>query len=1317
MVGPTPDRSAPAPYELRGWRYAAGVLGIAVAYVLGARLGLKLAFVGPTVSAVWPPSGVALAALLLFGPRLWPGVALGALGAHLPYHVPLAAAVCTSIGATTQAFVGAWLLRRVVRFEHHIDRVRDALALTVLAGVGSTLISATFGTTALALLTGVPWTRYTVVWRTWWLGDTVGVLVVAPVLLTWALAPTRRWTARRWLEGALLLAVAVVSVGAVFAGFWERLYIIGPLVIWAALRFGQRGTSLLILVISTLGVIGTANGHGPYIRSSPNDSLLALQTFIGFTAATGLLLTAALARRQQAEEAMRASEERFRALAEQSADVIMRFDRAHRHVYVNSAVEAQTGIPAPQFVGKTHRELGFPEPLCALWEEAIARVFTTGAVHRIEFQLPTGIWIDWQLVPERAPDGSVAFVITDARDITDRKRAENAVESARAELERRVADRTAALAGAITALQEEIGDRKKAEAALRESEESFRGIFENALIGFYRTTPDGRTLMSNPALVRMLGYDSYEEFAAVDLETNPDYLDYSRREFRERIEREGVITGLESRWRRRDGSVLYVRESARAIHDDAGRVLYYEGTVEDITERKLAEEEIALKARLLDAAVDSIIVHELDGRIIYANEAAYQSRGYTREEFLAMNLRSLLEPADDASWERRVAGLVNRGSAIFESSHRCKDGSVMPVETRPTLIKSGDRAIVMAVIRDVTERRRAEGLQLRQSAFMRAAMDGMAILDPGGVFAYVNEAHAAIYGFDRPEDLLGTSWETLYDAAELQRFRSEIMPAFMRAGRWRGEATGRRRDGSPFPQDLSLTTIEGGGMVCVVRDISERKRAEEARARLATAVDQAAEAIVITSTDGTIQYVNPAFERVTGYGEEEAIGQNPRLLKSGVHDEGFYRDMWVALAAGRVWSGHVVNRRKDGSLYEEESTISPIRDSSGAVVSYVAVKRDVTNEMRLAEQVREAQKLRAIGQLAGGVAHDFNNLLQALMGTAEVLRNRGGDARVLADAVAELEADIRRGAALTRQLLLFAHRNVVKLERMDLNDAVRATERLLRRLLRENIRIFVEVAAEPLTVDADRGQLEQVLVNLAVNAADAMPEGGTLTIRTAHPRPDEALLEVCDTGLGIPEELQPRVFEPFFTTKGPDKGIGLGLSVVHGIVTRHGGRIELASRPEAGTSFRIVLPFRESGVHAATPPVVAPSSPERGRGERVLLVEDETGAREGLTQILTMLGYSAVAVGDAEAAMAMPVDAPFDLLLTDLLLPGLHGAELADVMRRRWAGLRVVVMSGYAEDEAVRRSVLEGTVRFLQKPFDMPTLARELRGALDDRDR
>jgi len=527
---------------------------------------------------------------------------------------------------------------------------------------------------------------------------------------------------------------------------------------------------------------------------------------------------------------------------------------------------------------------------------------------------------------------------------------------------------------------------------------------------------------------------------------------------------------------------------------------------------------------------------------------------------------------------------------------------------------------------------------------------------------------------------------------------------------FRDERRGVRFDNSYYP------VLDAQGRVArvaiIARDITEAKKVEEERARLAKAVESAAESIVITDTDWHIQYVNPAFERSSGYAAAEVIGEKPRMLDSGQQPEHFFLDAEAVLARGEVWTGHFINRRKDGAVYEEEATISPIRDAAGEIVNYVEVKRDVTKEMALAEQVREAQKMRAIGQLAGGVAHDFNNLLQALLGTVEVLRVRSGDPGALASAVAEIEADVKRGAALTRQLLLFARREVVKLERLDLNDVVHETHGLLRRLLRENIHFTLGLDSGPLHVDADRGQLQQVLSNLVLNASDAMPEGGDLELCTGQFGEREVWLEVRDTGCGIPEDVRPHIFEPFFTTKGEDKGIGLGLAVVHGIVSGHGGRIDVESRAGGGALFRMVLPYRGSGVFVPPRISAARMAPSHGQGERVLVVEDEMGAREGLREMLAMLDYQVTAVGAGEEALALAPTTPFDVLLTDLVLPGIHGNELAERMRARWPHLKVIVMSGYAPDVAVRQGVLMGTVRFLEKPFDMGALAREVRAAL-----
>jgi CheY-like chemotaxis protein len=359
--------------------------------------------------------------------------------------------------------------------------------------------------------------------------------------------------------------------------------------------------------------------------------------------------------------------------------------------------------------------------------------------------------------------------------------------------------------------------------------------------------------------------------------------------------------------------------------------------------------------------------------------------------------------------------------------------------------------------------------------------------------------------------------------------------------------------------------------------------------------------------------------------------------------------------------------------------------------------------------------MEAVGMLAGGVAHDFNNLLQAMLSHVEVVRGRYAEAAQMAATMADLEAEIRRGSALTRQLLLLARRETAKLEQLDLNEVIGSAATFLRRLVRANVAFSVELADEALPVTADRGQIDQVLMNLAVNAADAMPGGGRLTIRSGSHGRAWVWFAADDTGSGIPIEIRERIFEPFFTTKAQGKGTGLGLSVVHGIVTQHHGVVEIQDVPGGGTSFRVTLPRAGSREHPEVVlPTVDASSTPAGHGERVLVVEDEEGARQGLTEILRMLGYDVVAVGSGEEAGLLPSQPGFDVLLTDMMLPGIAGEELARGLLDRWPALKVIFMSGYAQDEAVRRGALAGRVHFLQKPFDMASLAREIRAALEE---
>jgi two-component system, cell cycle sensor histidine kinase and response regulator CckA len=684
---------------------------------------------------------------------------------------------------------------------------------------------------------------------------------------------------------------------------------------------------------------------------------------------------------------------------------------------------------------------------------------------------------------------------------------------------------------------------------------------------------------------------------------------------------------------------------------------------------------------------------------------------------------------DMAPWRERGRRYGYRASAAFPlSAAGVVVGALNVYSTEPGVFTGEVRALFDEMAADLSfalgaiqareARSRAEQALSASERSYRELFDSMddavLIVDMDAAILAANRAAIERYGF--PLAALTTMTVRDIDTPAAAEVVSARVTLLKEHGHLVFETEQRRRDGTPIPTEVSSRIVDYQGrpaILSICRDITERRNAEEDRRRLVAAIEQSAETIVITDIEGRILYVNPAFTSVTGYSSDEVLGMHPRILSSGKHSQDFHRQRWETLLAGQTWRGRVVNRRKDGSLYEEEATLSPVRDSSGRIVNCVSVGRDITQQIALEEQVRHSQKMEAVGSLAGGVAHDFNNLLQAMQSVVEILRVHRTDPERAVASLAELDESIRRGAHLTRQLLLFSRRDATSPESLELDAVLGGTANMLRRLLRENIAMAIELDAPGRWVEVDRGQIEQVVINLAVNAADAMPAGGALTVRSGF---EEAAVwfEVEDTGSGIPARIRSRIFEPFFTTKGRGQGSGLGLSVVHGIVTAHRGEVEVSSELGQGTRVRIRLPqAAEARREAEAAPGGVPELLAKGRGERILLVEDEPGTRQGLCEILTLLGYRPVAVESGEEALALPAFEPFDLLLTDVMLPGIAGPEVAFLLRSRWPSLQVVLMSGYAEDEADRRFVAIGCVRYLQKPFDMAALSKALRAALE----
>jgi PAS domain S-box-containing protein len=527
---------------------------------------------------------------------------------------------------------------------------------------------------------------------------------------------------------------------------------------------------------------------------------------------------------------------------------------------------------------------------------------------------------------------------------------------------------------------------------------------------------------------------------------------------------------------------------------------------------------------------------------------------------------------------------------------------------------------------------------------------------------------------------------------------------------------------------ISVSSPRKGYFVAVFDNITERRVAEESLRLQSAALHAAADAIMITDRAGVIEWVNPAFTQLTGYTAEEALGKPPGdLVKSGKHVPAFFEELWETILARRTWRGEIINRRKDGSLYTERQTVTPILDASGAITHFVAIKNDITERLQLEAQYRQAQKMESVGHLASGIAHDFNNLLTVINGMSQLVLSEvsKGDA-VYADVQEILHAG-ERAATLTRQLLAFSRQQILEPRVMNFNTVVARMESLLRRLLGEDIDLVVVPAPGLSNVKADPGQIEQVITNLAVNARDAMPQGGRLTIETqcvtidkdvarqlgvTMPSGSYVLLAVSDSGGGMDEATRARIFEPFFTTKGPSRGTGLGLSTVYGIVKQSHGFIWAYSEVGQGTSFKIYLPqvTEAAGRDRPRPTVVS-----RSGTETILLAEDNAGLRKLAMRVLEPAGYTVLGAATAEEALRLLErhEGSVHLLLSDVVMPGMSGRQLAEHLAQTRPGLKVLYMSGYTSDTIVRHGVLEAQVPFLNKPFSAAALLQKVREVLD----
>lgn len=510
------------------------------------------------------------------------------------------------------------------------------------------------------------------------------------------------------------------------------------------------------------------------------------------------------------------------------------------------------------------------------------------------------------------------------------------------------------------------------------------------------------------------------------------------------------------------------------------------------------------------------------------------------------------------------------------------------------------------------------------------------------------------------------------------------------------------------------------------RDEKQRQTIDEILRKLRRTVEQSPDLVMICNRSGVLEYVNTAFEKLTGYERNEVIGQPLGMLKSEQEPGELYEEMWNTVLSGQPFNGTVVNRKKNGESFILEKVITPLKNPEGAITHFISTGRDVTDEKKLQSELQQSQKMEAIGRLAGGVAHDFNNLLMVISGYGELALESLPAENDLRPKVAEIVSASRRAADLTRQLLAFGRKQMQSLRLLDLNTELADIRRMLPRLIGEDIRFEFVPGKGLKPVKADPVQIEQIVINLAVNARDAMPKGGELRVETRNvhldqtyrekhaivPAGDYVLLQVSDTGIGIAAEHLPHIFEPFYTTKDEGKGTGLGLATVYGIVKQNGGFIWVYSEPKLGTTFKIYLPLAESGVLQASPPSGHEGLP-RG-SETILLVEDEAAVRQCTREFLTSQGYTVLEAVNGEEALKVSraYCGPIQLMLTDVVMPRMSGPKVAEQLAAERPQMKILFASGYAESTVLRHGKIDVTAQFIEKPFSLSALARKIHDAL-----
>jgi len=1016
---------------------------------------------------------------------------------------------------------------------------------------------------------------------------------------------------------------------------------------------------------------------------------------------------------RESEKALQESEKRYRQVVENATDIIYTVDEKGNFTYANPAGLKVTGYSLGELQKLNYTDLVLPEHRERVLQTYINQFRERLATTYVEFPFicKAGeiIWFGQNATLVMETEKIVGFHVI-ARDITERKRAEE---------------------------------------KLRKASLYARSLIEASLDPLVTISSDGKITDVNQATEQVTGITRNRLIGS-------DFSDYftepvKARKGYQRVLTEGLVRDYPLSIRHISGRTTDVLYNATIYRNEAGEVQGVFAAARDITERKKAEQALRLASAynrsLIEASLDPLVTIGSDGRITDVNVATEKVTGHSREKLIGTDFMDYFSEPDKAK-----AGYQQVFQDGFVQDYaleiRHKDGHLTPVLYNASVYRdeAGQAMGVFAVARDITEQKRAEEALQKSLTLYRGLIEttdtGFVILDQEGKVLDANQEYVHLSGREDLSQIRGRNvveWTADYEKER----NAEAVAKCFREGRVRDlEIDYVNAQGKITPIEINATAVKVDGapqILTLCRDITERKKVEEAlrsgEEKYRTILENIEDGYFEVDIAGNLTFFNDSFSRIYGYPREELMGMNDRQYTDQENAKRLFQ------AFNRVYkTGDSTKEsdweiiRKDGAKRSIEASVSLIKDSSGNRIGFRGLIRDVTERKRaeeekatLQEQLRQSQKMEAIGRLAGGVAHDFNNLLTVIKGYCQLSLVEMKESTPLKDTLEVINKAAEKAAGLTRQLLAFGRRQIMEVRVLDLNDLLQNFDKMLRRIISEDIELVMLLGESLGKVKADPGQIEQVVMNLAVNAKDAMSKGGKLIIETANVELDKAyaqahvavtpgsyvMVAVNDTGTGMTPEVRDRVFEPFFTTKGKGKGTGLGLSTVYGIVKQSGGNIWVYSEPGQGTTLKIYLPRVDEPAEELKAQEAGEEFP-RG-SETILIVEDDKEVRSLAVRILKRQGYTVLdgSYGDQAFNVCRQHRGPIHLLLTDVVMPGMDGRALSESLSQLHPEMKVLYMSGYTDDAIIHHGVMDKGMNFIQKPFTIDKLIRKVREILD----